>query len=220
MPKIADFSTDTQNANRGTERGHYALDESLRRYGAGRSIVVDRENRVIAGNKTLERAVDLGLDEVIVIETDGTKLVAVKRTDLDLAEDDGRARGLALADNRVGQLDLDWDALQVLNDLPSDAAFLWSAGEIEALQAVAEQQAREEFPFMDSVGGAVHDADNGNQMEPDANVNVPAARYPLAIVLNAIDKARWDAYKQDLGMHSDTEVLLALLSFAELHNGG
>lgn len=36
MPKIADFSTDTQNANRGTERGHYALDESLRRYGAGR----------------------------------------------------------------------------------------------------------------------------------------------------------------------------------------
>jgi len=213
MPKIADFSTDIQNANRGTERGLYALDESLRRYGAGRSIVVDRDNRIIAGNKTLERASDLGLDEVIVVETDGTKLVAVKRTDLDLFEDDGRARGLALADNRVGQLDLDWDALQVLNDLPDDATFLWSAREIEALQAVAEQQAREEFPFLDSVGEAAG--------EPEARSDAqPAARYPLAIVLSLEDRRRWDVCKELLGVRADTEALLALLAAWEERRGG
>lgn len=213
MPKIADFNTDIQNANRGTERGLYALDESLRRYGAGRSIVVDRDNRIIAGNKTLERAADMGLDEVIVVETDGTKLVAVKRTDLNLAEDDGRARGLALADNRVGQLDLDWDALQVLNDLPDDATFLWSAREIEALQAVAEQQAREEFPFLDSVGEAAG--------EPEARSDAqPAARYPLAIVLSLEDRRRWDVCKELLGVRADTEALLALLAAWEERRGG
>jgi hypothetical protein len=101
------LTPDPRNANRGTERGAWQLEESLRQYGAGRSILVDRNGVVIAGNKTLEQAVSLGLD-VEVVHTDGTKIVAVCRDDLDL-ETDPRARELAIADNRVGQLDLDWD---------------------------------------------------------------------------------------------------------------
>lgn len=106
--KITDLQPDEHNANKGTQRGLTALDNSLRKYGAGRSILIDKNNKIIAGNKTTERAVDIGLDEVIVVETDGSKLVAVKRTDLDL-ETDKEARELAYYDNRVAQLDLDWD---------------------------------------------------------------------------------------------------------------
>jgi DNA modification methylase len=107
---------DQHNANAGTERGRYMLDHSLRQYGAGRSILVDKNGRVIAGNKTLEVAADIGLDDVIVVETDGNKLVAVKRTDLDL-EDGERARLLAYADNRAGQVGLEWDAEAIAFDL-------------------------------------------------------------------------------------------------------
>jgi len=107
--KISDLTPDKDNANKGTQRGLKALDTSLRQYGAGRSLLLDRDNRIIAGNKTAERAADIGLDDVIVVETDGTKLVAVKRTDLDLEDDGGKARALATYDNRVGQMDLDWD---------------------------------------------------------------------------------------------------------------
>jgi len=75
--------------------------------GAGRSIVADRHGRVIAGNKTWEEAKALGLP-LRLVRTDGRSLVAVQRQDLDLTRDD-RARELALADNRITELDLEWD---------------------------------------------------------------------------------------------------------------
>lgn len=113
--KLSDLIPDHANANKGTQRGRAALESSLRRYGAGRSILVDRNGRIIAGNKTAEVASDIGMDNVIVVQTDGTQIIAVQRTDLDIDSETGR--GLAYADNRVGELSLDWDAEQVLADL-------------------------------------------------------------------------------------------------------
>lgn len=52
---------DPHNANRGTDRGRRAVADSLAECGAGRSILVDRDGTVIAGNKTLEAAQALGL---------------------------------------------------------------------------------------------------------------------------------------------------------------
>ena len=79
---IDDLTPDPRNANKGTERGAVQLENSLRDYGAGRSILVDKHGVVIAGNKTLEQAASLGL-EVETIRTDGNKLVVVQREDLD-----------------------------------------------------------------------------------------------------------------------------------------
>ena len=122
--KIDDLQLDQHNANKGTKRGLKALDDSLRKFGAGRSILIDKNGRVIAGNKTVERAVDIGMENIIIVESDGSKLVAVQRTDLDLDDDHGSARALAMYDNRVGQLDLDWDVdqfqfvdLDIINNL-------------------------------------------------------------------------------------------------------
>lgn len=44
---ISNLSLDDKNANRGTERGRHLLAESLKKLGAGRSIVCDRNGRVI-----------------------------------------------------------------------------------------------------------------------------------------------------------------------------
>jgi hypothetical protein len=113
--KVADLKPDKHNANRGTKRGYQALENSLQQYGAGRSILIDRNGNVIAGNKTLEKAGAAGIEDVQVVETDGNVLVAVKRTDLDL-ETDPEARELAYADNITGKLSLDWDVEQMLQD--------------------------------------------------------------------------------------------------------
>src|SRR5262245_53842753 len=104
--RLADLEPDPQNANRGTDRGRAALDQSLRAYGAGRAVLIDRHGRIIAGNKTVEQAKRLHLP-LRVVKTDGTYLIAVQREDLDLANDP-RAKALAIADNRVGELDLEW----------------------------------------------------------------------------------------------------------------
>lgn len=115
MSKITDLSPDPRNANKGTERGLDMLKTSLREYGAGRSLLLDKHGVVIAGNKTLEAAASVGIERVRVVETDGTEIIAVKRIDLDLAED-ARAKALAVADNRVSEVGLAWDA-EVLNEL-------------------------------------------------------------------------------------------------------
>jgi hypothetical protein len=132
---ITDIQPDDRNANRGTERGAVLLEQSLRNYGAGRSILLDKHNRVIAGNKTLEQAAGIGLDDIAVIDSDGTKLVAVRRTDIDL--DTPQGRELAIADNRTGEVGLEWD-IEALRELEQDGISLdtfWNESELDALLA-------------------------------------------------------------------------------------
>ena len=160
--KISELIPDHANANKGTERGRYALEASLRQYGAGRSILLDKNGRIIAGNKTAEVAADVGLDDVLVVQTDGKQIVAVQRTDLDIDSPEGR--GLAYADNRVGELSLEWDAEQVLADLNAgmDLSGLFFDFEIdkilgregEPLDPNAEWQGMPEF-HQEDVFGAV-----------------------------------------------------------------
>jgi DNA modification methylase len=104
----ATLLVDPQNPNKGTDRGRAVLTDSLRRLGAGRSILVDKHGVAIAGNKTLEAARGLGVTKTILVPTTGQELVVVQRTDLDLASD-AAARELAVADNRASELGLDWD---------------------------------------------------------------------------------------------------------------
>ena len=106
---------DHANANRGTKRGRAALESSLRKYGAGRSVLIDRNGRIIAGNKTVEAAGKVGIDNVIIVPTDGKQIVAVQRMDLDI--DSAEGRELAYADNRVGEISLDWNPAQMLADI-------------------------------------------------------------------------------------------------------
>jgi len=130
---ITDLIFDDRNANRGTARGRALLSESLKAYGAGRSVLADRRGQVIAGNKVVEHAKALGLP-IRVVQSDGRTLVVVQRTDLDLTSDP-RARALAIADNRVAELDLAWDPA-VLDQLRADGLNVgtwWTDAEWEEL---------------------------------------------------------------------------------------
>lgn len=135
--KIADLTPDPINANKGTERGLSMLDDSLSVVGLGRSIVTDKNGIIIAGNKTTERAIDRGFEDAVVVHTNGDRLVVVQRDDLDSTSDDPNnpARKLAYYDNRVGQLDLQWDAEQLLADVNAgfDFEHLFSENELNNL---------------------------------------------------------------------------------------
>lgn len=133
--KLSDLQPDERNANRGTERGAYMIRQSLQKLGAGRSILLDKNGKVIAGNKTLESAADIGLDDVLIVRTHGDKLVAVLREDLDLDDPTGQARELAYADNRAGQVSLDFDPAVIQLDLAAgvDLSDWWQPFELEAM---------------------------------------------------------------------------------------
>lgn len=74
------------------------INKSLVECGAGRSILIDKENCVIAGNGVLEQSEKLGIP-VRIIETDGTELIAIKRTDLKTKDE--KRKLLALVDNHT-----------------------------------------------------------------------------------------------------------------------
>lgn len=108
---------DDKNLNSGTEYGKALLDKSLSKFGAGRSILIDKNDRIIAGNKASASYGEQGGEKVIVVETDGKTLVAVKRTDIDLDSKEGRE--LALADNATQKADLEWD-MPVAEDIADE----------------------------------------------------------------------------------------------------
>lgn len=91
-----EIKLDENNYRIHDDRNKQLINKSLKEYGAGRAILTDKDGVIIAGNGTFEQAKELGIP-VKVIETDGTELIAVKRTDL--ATEDEKRKGLAIMDN-------------------------------------------------------------------------------------------------------------------------
>ena len=107
MSDINELKFDKKNFNKHTEYGMSLLEKSLRDYGAGRSVLVDKDNNIIAGNGIVESAINAGITKTRVVETNGDELVVVKRNDVEL--DSSKGRGMAFADNATASVDLDWD---------------------------------------------------------------------------------------------------------------
>lgn len=89
---------DKRNYRKHDKKNKSLIKKSLEKFGAGRSIVVDAEGEIIGGNGVYEQAQKLGLKTKIV-ETDGSELVVVKRTDL--KTDDEKRKALAVMDNSI-----------------------------------------------------------------------------------------------------------------------
>lgn len=108
---IEELVQDQHNFNKGTEEGARLMEKSFTELGAGRSILIDKDGNIIAGNKSQKAAMAAGIKKVRVIESDGTELIAVKRTDVAIDSKEGRE--LALADNLTTQVNLSWDNVEL-----------------------------------------------------------------------------------------------------------
>ena len=108
---IEQLAQDQHNFNKGTEQGQELMERSFKEMGAGRSILIDRNGNIIAGNKSQKAAIAAGLKKVRIIETTGDELVAVKRTDVDI--DSAEGRKMAYLDNLTTQVNLTWDETEL-----------------------------------------------------------------------------------------------------------
>lgn len=142
--KITDIKFDDKNFNKGTEYGKSLMNKSLSKFGAGRSILIDKNNKIIAGNKTAETYGELGLEDVEIIETDGKKLIAVKRTDIDLDTPEGRE--LALADNQTSKVNLEWDYDTLDSELEESTLEEWGIEIPNEEELEAEEDDFDEIP--------------------------------------------------------------------------
>lgn len=108
---IEQLAQDQHNFNKGTEQGQELMERSFKEMGAGRSILIDRNGNIIAGNKSQKAAIAAGIKKVRIIETTGDELVAVKRTDVDI--DSAEGRKMAYLDNLTTQVNLTWDETEL-----------------------------------------------------------------------------------------------------------
>lgn len=114
MTHIRDLVPDPENRRKRTSRSLGTIVESLHRVGAARSIVIDEDNVVHAGNGVLEAAAEAGITRVHVVEADGSTIVAVRRRGLTPEQ----KRDLAISDNRSAEL-AEWNVEQLRADLIS-----------------------------------------------------------------------------------------------------
>lgn len=134
---------DKNNYRRHGSKNQAQIRKSLEECGAGRSVLLDADDSLIAGNGVYEQAQKLGLP-VRIIETDGTELVAVKRTDLHT--EDSRRKKLAFADNLTGESST-WD--------------------LEAIQADAGQLDVQEWGVdLEGIGGLEAEPLTGEEQKP------------------------------------------------------
>ena len=101
---IKDLKPDAKNARKHNPRNIGAIVDSLQAVGAGRSIVVDEHNTILAGNGLIEAAAEAGITKLKIVEADGSTIIAVRRTGLTKKQ----KTLLALSDNRTNELS-EWD---------------------------------------------------------------------------------------------------------------
>lgn len=130
---IKDLTHDPKNARAHTPRNVGMLERSLNEVGAARSIVIDEAGVVLAGNATIDAAVQAGITRVQVVEADGETIVAVRRSGLT----EEQKTKLALYDNRVAEL-AEWDS-GVLAGLADDGVDLSGMFFPHELAAILEQ---------------------------------------------------------------------------------
>lgn len=108
MTKIKDLKFDQRNANKHSEAGMAKLTESISKRGLGRSILISADDEIIAGNGVTESAQKAGVDKVRIIETDGSEIIAVKRTDIKSGTKEFYE--MALSDNIIAKENIVMDA--------------------------------------------------------------------------------------------------------------
>lgn len=113
--QVKDLKQDHRNYRKHNERNLDLIKKSINEVGLGRSIVIDSENEIVCGNGLVSQ-----LDKntpVKVIETDGSELVVVKRTDLNT--DDEKRKKLAVMDNSTSDSsEFDLELLSVDFEVP------------------------------------------------------------------------------------------------------
>lgn len=96
---------DPNNVNKHTQKGGGLLENSLRKRGAFRSIASAGKGVetpvVMAGNYTLEKAIDAGFTEIVNVHVTGNQIVNVVRDDLD--PNSPEAIALGIEDNEIGK---------------------------------------------------------------------------------------------------------------------
>lgn len=82
LSHIGQLKPDEANPRSHNPRNIGMIVDSLQKVGAARSIVIDEDNVILAGNGVIEAAAQAGIENVRIIEANGSEIIAVRRSGL------------------------------------------------------------------------------------------------------------------------------------------
>lgn len=105
---IEQLIPDPKNARRHTQRNLDTVEKSIEEVGLWRSVAIDENNIIVAGNATVEIAGQMGIGKVRIVEANGDEIIAVRRRGLT----DEQKRRYGMFDNRSAE-HAEWDVEQL-----------------------------------------------------------------------------------------------------------
>lgn len=182
---ISELVQDDKNFNKHSEYGMGLLEKSIEKFGMGRSILVDKNNKIIAGNGITETAGNVGIEDVQFVDTDGKKIIAVRRTDIDLDTPEGRE--MALADNATSSANLKWDAKKL-------------------------KEAEEQYGINKEEWGVyAREAVNAFNKEVEKS-SYDVADYPITILNSKTEYEKFMKIKEELGLANNGETFAFIMN--------
>jgi hypothetical protein len=181
MSKKASVITyDSNNFRLHSDENKRIIKKSVDELGAGRSILLDSDNSIIAGNGVMEA---WGDKPIRIIETDGTELIAVKRTDLKTTDENRKK--LALLDNHASDTS-EFNTSVILDNF--DTLFLEEI-DLNIPDGFFQRQSKKNEEFIEA--------------------KIP---YPITIVVNQSDYEDWCLIKRKLNEDNDLKAFKKVLN--------
>lgn len=139
--QLSDIKFDKHNYRKHSAENQKLIKKSLEETGFGRSVLIDSENCLIAGNGVVSQLPKN--TKIKVVETDGTEMVVVKRTDLKTA--DRKRKELARNDNATAN-NVEWEQEELKQDFSLDELKAWGIEELPAIETELEEVQEDEVP--------------------------------------------------------------------------
>lgn len=199
---ISDLIVDDRNANKGTDLGRELLKKSVKKHGVGRGVLVDKNLKLIGGNHTVKELVKQGYKRAIVIPTDGDTLVVTQR--IDIEKDSKEGHELAIADNRVNQANLLFDA-ELLGDLEAEFNLDLGCMAMDLDELSAGIMDEEDEPIKKPSNAKA--TGSGDNMEGGSG----AGTHALIVALSDGMRELLDSFKADHDIELDSEAFYLML---------
>jgi len=114
--KISDLIPDSKNHNKHTKIGMDLLEKSVNKVGVIESITVSNDNEIISGNARHEVIGRLYNTEPIIIETDGTRPIILKRTDIESNTKQFYEASILANTTSKKNIDIDFEQIEILEN--------------------------------------------------------------------------------------------------------
>ena len=175
--KIKDLTQDPLNFNKHSKQGMELLEKSMRKDGFVEAGLISEDNVICSGNARQETAITLGLDDVQIIDIDGTKPIYLRKKGL--VSGTQEFKELALQLNAVGKANVVFDAELIEAELGEAVCEEWGID-----TGVSNDGFGEDFSLKDG------------DKEPFQQMTFTLADEQATVIKNAIDDIKGtDEYK-------------------------